>query len=687
MDKQPVFSRRAFLQGSGALLGGCLLAPVGSARAASLSLNLDFRGSIPSGVSFRRSSVASVVDGAQLRFLATNVPRFSTRQGAVLGLLIEGEAGNLIDNASRPDRRGWSASSGMVAAAAAERAPDGSAGVFRILRAEPRAGSLCEVAVANPPGVNVGTASVWLRSTGGSGKWRLRLLDSSSYNNVNAVVEVTPEWRRYSLTLLLQPQDTGVKRFAILWNEPFGPAPAPAIYVLTRNPYERGRTPLTLNSVLMWGAQYETTTEATSFIATAGAVARRAADEVTFPAAPLTTPYGRLTIILPSGGQRGGVILDAGGDDRGIRLEYSNSGWIVARVGRLLLSGFGDVTADPAIQLEWSAAGVQLFTGSSPLALSLRASVKADPQPLNCGTVARLGMTVDGKRPLNRPVAQLTLGSDVSAIGQALPPNFVPATYRLSFGDDFNDPDVTRINENATGGRPGAPAWRSRYRQERRTVINEEKQIFMDPQFAGTAKRPLQVQPFSIRDGVLSICADRADPVNVSPFIWNYRYTSGCISTELTHWQTYGYFEMRARLPRGKGFWPAFWLLPKRGAWPPEIDILEASGVRPFSVRQAAIEKPRSATTTAAAWIEQVIDTTDGFHIYGMEWTSTNIVFFIDGMKSFEYGPHAIHQDMYIIANLALGSHDPNWIPNPDQTTPFPGIFEIDYIRAYKKVA
>jgi hypothetical protein len=40
---------------------------------------------------------------------------------------------------------------------------------------------------------------------------------------------------------------------------------------------------------------------------------------------------------------------------------------------------------------------------------------------------------------------------------------------------------------------------------------------------------------------------------------------------------------------------------------------------------------------------------------------------------------------MYILANLALGSHDPKFIPDPDETTPFPGKFEIDYIRAYRK--
>ncbi|UCV24547.1 glycoside hydrolase family 16 protein [Ferribacterium limneticum] len=688
-DEPPTLSRRDFLQGSGALLGSCLLAPAGMAWAASPILALDFRGSIPSGVSYRRASPASLADGAQLRTLPPNTPRFPLRQGKPLGLLIEGAASNLIANAARPDRPGWSAGGGVIVAAGTDLAPDGSGGAYRIVRPEPKSGSQCEVTVSNAPSGDFAAASVWLRSTAGSGKWRLRLLDFTTYNNVSAVVEVGPEWRRYSLALNLQARDIGAKRFAVLWNEPIAAATAaPAIYALKpATPYLSWRTPLTLGSVLMWGAQYEVGNEASSFIATTGSAGQRAADEVTIPAAPLNASAGRLTIVLPNGGRRGGVILDAHGDGGGLRLAYSNSGWIVAQVGRVVLAGFGDVTADPVIRLEWSAAGVQLFTGATPESLTLQAAVKTNPLPLACGSLARLGMLADGQRPLGRVLAQLTLSGEVATVAQAVRPNFTPAPYRLVFGDDFDDPDLTRINENATGGRPGAPAWRSRYRHERRTAINQEKQIYMDPQFAGTARQPLRVQPFAIRDGILQIRAERADPVAVSPFVWNRAYTSGCITSELTHWQTYGYFEMRARLPRGKGFWPAFWLLPKRATWPPEVDVFEASGTRPYAIKHGVIEKPRSATTPGGMWIEQIIDISDGFHIYGMEWSRDNIVYFIDGKKSFEYGPHGIHEDMYLLANLALGSHDPNWIPDPDPTTPFPGMYEIDYIRAYQRGA
>jgi beta-glucanase (GH16 family) len=256
-----------------------------------------------------------------------------------------------------------------------------------------------------------------------------------------------------------------------------------------------------------------------------------------------------------------------------------------------------------------------------------------------------------------------------------------PRGYRLVFADDFDDPDVSRINENASGGRPGAPAWRSRYRHDRFTIINEEKQIYVDPGFAGTAGQPLGVQPFSIANGVLTIAANRVDPARVQPFVHGIAYTSGCITSELTFWRTYGYFEMRARLPLSKGFFPAFWLLPKRVAWPPEIDVFEASGARPDDIHVGVLGPDRQSGDT---WINGVIGIADGFHIYGLEWSRESVLWLLDGREVWRR-PNWIQEDMYVLANLALGNRDPNFIPDPDGSTPFPGRLEIDYIRVYAK--
>ncbi len=261
---------------------------------------------------------------------------------------------------------------------------------------------------------------------------------------------------------------------------------------------------------------------------------------------------------------------------------------------------------------------------------------------------------------------------------------FVPRGYELSFADDFDDTDLGRFNEEGSGGRPGAPAWRSRYRHARTTAINAEKQVYVDAAYAGSAGQPLGLQPYAIEDGVLCISAERLPP-RLWPLLGGRRYSSGVITSERSFSQRYGYFEMRARMPAGRGFWPAFWLLPQSGAWPPEIDIVEVSGARPRSVHLGLIDRSRPKGHPGGLWVDDAIDTTDGFHTYAAEWTAEDVRFFIDGVQRFASGPHQLHEPMYMLANLALGSHDANWIPDPDAHTPFPGRLQIAHIRAYRR--
>jgi len=259
-----------------------------------------------------------------------------------------------------------------------------------------------------------------------------------------------------------------------------------------------------------------------------------------------------------------------------------------------------------------------------------------------------------------------------------------PDGYRLTFHDEFDDQDLGRFNENAVAANPPAPAWRSRYRQPRKDIINGEKQVYVDPIVSGTGPTPLGLQPFALRDGVLSIIADRAPPA-AAPVLWGQRYTSGAITTEYTHWQQYGWFEIRARLPVGRGFWPAFWLLPKREAWPPEIDVFEASGTRPGEAMFTVHEPGPGRDSASSGWMKLPPAARDGFRTFACEWTERRISFYVEGRRMFEHVGHRIHEPMYLLANLAVGSQDPHWIPDPDASTPFPAAFEIDHIRAYAR--
>ncbi len=639
----------------------------GWAAAAPGALALDFTGGVPPGVTFDRAGPALAdAAGGTLTLAEAHVPRLALdpATGRPQGLLIEGPATNYARNALALSSHTWQFKGAATSGLAQDIvAPDGSHTVTR-LRIRQEKGDLGVVGGGGVAGAGeICTFSIYLRQVGDeAAEWALNLFDYGTYHGHFERVELTPQWQRVSFSLHWDARDISNKVMNIAAGRPEWAAAS-------------------MHEAYAWGAQLELGRVASSLIATDTLPVTRPADVVTLDAAPLSRPAGTLRLTLPRGGVRAGTIIDTEGG--GIRLGYTDSGWLEATVGGLAVSGASDATGDTEIELAWGPAGVTLRSGQAG-ALLQRAAVAGKIGPVACGTAARLFARMDGTAAMSAVLGGLVLepgAGPQKIVASVAAPSFVPAGYKLSFGDEFTDADVGRINENATGGKPGAPAWRSRYHQDRFTVINQEKQIYMDPAFAGKADHPLGVQPFSIQDGVLTITAERADATTVSPHILNFKYTSGCITSELTHWQTYGYFEMRARLPVGKGFWPAFWLLPKAEHWPPEIDIFEGAGTRPNAVHLGVLA---AKDKVADKWIEDVINVADGFHVYGLEWTREELTWFFDGKPVWRQ-PNAINEDMYILANLALGSRDPKFIPDPDETTPFPGKFEIDYIRAYRK--
>jgi beta-glucanase (GH16 family) len=247
----------------------------------------------------------------------------------------------------------------------------------------------------------------------------------------------------------------------------------------------------------------------------------------------------------------------------------------------------------------------------------------------------------------------------------------------LSFSDEFDDLKLW-------DGRSGV--WRTNYGYFDREhpgfyslVTNEEKQLYVDPTFRGTAKAPLGLDPFSVRDGVLTIRATRLDPA-LTRYTWGYRFASGLITTKPSFSQTYGYFEMRAQLPRGKGFWPAFWLARADGKWPPEIDVVEMLGHEIGTVYTVVHFKLHGEHRSTGGPVA-VTDVTRGFHTYGVKWTREEIVWYVDGARVFRTStPADMDGPMYLLANLAVGG---KWPGDPDDATPFPAEMKIDYIRAY----
>lgn len=208
---------------------------------------------------------------------------------------------------------------------------------------------------------------------------------------------------------------------------------------------------------------------------------------------------------------------------------------------------------------------------------------------------------------------------------------------------------------------------------------NREEQIYVDPAFTGEGHAPLELDPFSIKDSVLTITASPA-PAEVKPQIWGYGITSGLITTRDSFSQQYGYFEMRAKMPKGQGLWPAFWLLPADGGWPPEIDVVEVLGHEPRTIHQTA-HWTRGGRKTERGFHIRGPDSTADFHVFGVEWTADCLRWFVDGRETAHMPtPAQMHQPMYMLVNLAVGGH---W-PGPADLSALPAQMEVDYVRAYE---
>jgi len=158
-------------------------------------------------------------------------------------------------------------------------------------------------------------------------------------------------------------------------------------------------------------------------------------------------------------------------------------------------------------------------------------------------------------------------------------------------------------------------------------------------------------------------------------------YTSGLVETKGRFTFQYGRVEVRAKLPGTKGLWPAHWMMPERGSWPPEIDIMELVGSKPNVIHMTnhyGVHPHNRYDTRIFAGP----DYTKDFHVYALEWDESELRWFIDGVQRSSVSRNVPREPFYIILNTAVGGIMPG---NPDATTVFPQYHEIDYVRVYAK--
>lgn len=181
-------------------------------------------------------------------------------------------------------------------------------------------------------------------------------------------------------------------------------------------------------------------------------------------------------------------------------------------------------------------------------------------------------------------------------------------------------------------------------------------------------------------------------------------YTSGRISTQNLKTFTYGRFEVKAKVPKGQGYLPAFWLMANDenvyGQWPRcgEIDCMEVMG-QDTNKLYGTIHygNPHAESQGTYTIKDGEKSFSDDFHTFTCDWEPGKITWYVDGIKYHEESnwhsttegqgtltyPAPFDQPFYIILNLAVGG---SWVGNPNETTNFKNNpFVVDYVRVYQK--
>jgi len=175
-------------------------------------------------------------------------------------------------------------------------------------------------------------------------------------------------------------------------------------------------------------------------------------------------------------------------------------------------------------------------------------------------------------------------------------------------------------------------------------------------------------------------------------------YSSGRIRTKNRGDWLYGRFEIKAKLPKGQGVWPAIWMLPtedKYGTWAAsgEIDIMEFKGQEPNRIYGTLHYGDAWPNNKSSGDIFTAPDTdfSQDFHLYALEWEQGEMRWYVDQQlvqtqKSWLSAggkfPAPFDQQFHLVMNISVGG---GFVGNPDAATQFPQRMLVDYVRVYSR--
>ncbi len=241
-----------------------------------------------------------------------------------------------------------------------------------------------------------------------------------------------------------------------------------------------------------------------------------------------------------------------------------------------------------------------------------------------------------------------------------------PTNLPMTFDDEFNS---LSLNNGSGGTWSPAYDWAPHGR-----TSGDTSSWQVNPAWGPTSGGDANV--FSDNNGVLSI-AIKPTPGNISGSVEGRPYLTGELTTRNSFSQTYGYFEMNAKLSGAPGAINAFWLLPADGSWPPELDAMEIVGNNPSTLVMTTHSKTNG---TNPLWAD-IPNSSQGFHTYGVDWEPDKVTWYFDGNAVKQANtPADMNKPLYMVLSTQTGTSG-SWAgaPNPGQSS----AMEVNYVRAY----
>ena len=319
---------------------------------------------------------------------------------------------------------------------------------------------------------------------------------------------------------------------------------------------------------------------------------------------------------------------------------------------------------------EWNAYADQEFIIVGAKNTAAQTGTLTVAVPANPTTSVRIGTITVMSGSARKSISVTQMAAEES-------PYYAPEGYQLVWQDEFDGNYGYAPNEN---GVPRTELNPDYWTHEVKSAgwVNHELQNYVNH------KTPEGKLVTELRNGKLRITALKE----------NGKVYSGRVYAKVKEGWRYGYIEASIKLPKGKGTWPAFWMMPVNfRSWPAdgEIDIMEEVGYHPDYVSSSLHANAHVHSNGTQVTHEMKCAGAEGeFHTYAILWTAKNITTYVDGKVQLSYDNRGLGRDdwpyddpFYVIFNLAWGG-DWGGAQGVDESA-LPATMEVDYIRVFQK--